>query len=471
MVAGEVTLEIRTEDADDGHHGIYFNRGAAGSQAYTRQFGEVSPLDSGPARRWLSRGLAEALSAFIRQAQDAGFGLRGAFYEFTHAQVLAELLKAHERGADVQLVVAVPSGSRNRLPDDPAGANIAAVGATHWTLPKDAAGKTKTLRLASIIVGRTRPPISHNKFLVLLRGEKPVAVWTGSTNVTDGALYGQSNVGHVVRDEALAASYLAYWQQLHENPDDATLTEFDEMHTPLPDGAPAANVTTPLFSPRLSAAAAAKAGSPYALDWYADRMREAKQAVFLTAPFGVSARLQAVFKVDRDYPRYVLLNDENSAAVELARADPDNQITAGAFIGEGGWRQFLEEHLTGLNVHAPYVHTKYLLIDPLTEAPLVITGSANFSDGSMDTNDENMLAIAGDTRVADIYLTEFMRLFTHLRFRGTTVGDSTTARAPDPKEPEISGPLYLDDTAAWTEPYFAVKDPKSKERRLFRAPL
>ena len=59
-----------------------------------------------------------------------------------------------------------------------------------------------------------------------------------------------------------------------------------------------------------------------------------------------------------------------------------------------------------------------MIIDPLGEDPLLITGSANFSDASTHKNDENMLVIRGDKRVADLYLSEFMRLFNHFQFRG-----------------------------------------------------
>jgi len=46
---------------------------------------------------------------------------------------------------------------------------------------------------------------------------------------------------------------------------------------------------------------------------------------------------------------------------------------------------------------------KFLLIDPLSDDPLVCSGSANFSAGSLLQNDENMLLVRGNTRVADIY--------------------------------------------------------------------
>jgi phosphatidylserine/phosphatidylglycerophosphate/cardiolipin synthase-like enzyme len=59
--------------------------------------------------------------------------------------------------------------------------------------------------------------IRHNKFIVLLEGEKPRAVWTGSTNISDGGIFGHSNVGHVVWDDAVAAKYLDYWQRLADN--------------------------------------------------------------------------------------------------------------------------------------------------------------------------------------------------------------------------------------------------------------
>jgi phosphatidylserine/phosphatidylglycerophosphate/cardiolipin synthase-like enzyme len=58
-----------------------------------------------------------------------------------------------------------------------------------------------------------------------------------------------------------------------------------------------------------------------------------------------------------------------------------------------------------------------MLIDPLGDEPIVISGSANFSETSTVSNDENMLIIRGNKRVADIYLGEFMRLWHHYRFR------------------------------------------------------
>ena len=78
-----------------------------------------------------------------------------------------------------------------------------------------------------------------------------------------------------------------------------------------------------------------------------------------------------------------------------------------------GWHE--EPSAIGVNVN--WVHTKFMLIDPLGSKPVTLTGSANWSEASVNDNDENMLVIRGDKRVADIYFGEFMRIFAHHRFR------------------------------------------------------
>jgi phosphatidylserine/phosphatidylglycerophosphate/cardiolipin synthase-like enzyme len=53
----------------------------------------------------------------------------------------------------------------------------------------------------------------------------------------------------------------------------------------------------------------------------------------------------------------------------------------------------------------------------LGKKPIVVTGTANFNGASQSANDENMLLISENTRVADIYFGEFMRIFDHLYSR------------------------------------------------------
>jgi phosphatidylserine/phosphatidylglycerophosphate/cardiolipin synthase-like enzyme len=446
----QVTLDVVCEPADDGHHGVYFNRGVAGSQAYTRKFGDHSPVDLPEAQRWMSRGLEEGLIAFIERAQGPGWGLHGAFYEFFHLPVLRALHAATRRGVDVKLAVACPSVAD--WPDYPAWHNIEAIHECPGSR-----GPPAYKGLSRFVEPRRHSrDIPHNKFLVLVDpANGPVAVWTGSTNITPGALWGHSNVGHLVTDQKVAAAFLDYGRRLFDDEPGDDLVEVNETATPL--NAIASPGTTPLFSPRRDRAA---------LAYYASLLNP-HQAAFITGPFGFAKELTDALAVDRDVPRYVLLESRGDAT-DVGKGDPDVQVTAGAFLGRpGGWRQFLQEHLTGLNDHVKYVHTKYLLVDPLTEDPTLVTGSANFSPNSTLQNDENMLVIRGDTRVADIYLTEFMRLFTHLRFRFDVVGGDPEKRSPDPHEPAVKAHKHLAPDGSWADDYFKPDSPKVRERKLF----
>jgi phosphatidylserine/phosphatidylglycerophosphate/cardiolipin synthase-like enzyme len=56
--------------------------------------------------------------------------------------------------------------------------------------------------------------IGHNKLAVYVKGGKPVAVMTGSTNWTETGLCAQSNNCIIVEDDAVAADYFAYWNAL-----------------------------------------------------------------------------------------------------------------------------------------------------------------------------------------------------------------------------------------------------------------
>lgn len=105
-----------------------------------------------------------------------------------------------------------------------------------------------------------------------------------------------------------------------------------------------------------------------------------------------------------------------------------------------------------------YLHTKYMLLDPLSDDPIVISGSANFSTASTVNNDENMLIIRGNTRVADIFLTEFMRLFNHFEAR------NWLNRLSDEAEKKAR---HLKSDNSWTKPYYTEGSSEQAERKLF----
>jgi len=428
-----VALRIHTERENRGKHVVYFNRGVSGSQAYAWKFGDKTP-DEVPNRRaytWLSRGLEEALLAFIAQADGPTRGLRASVYEFNYPPVLAAFKAAHDAGADVKIIY-------DARQDPPVNATREAIDAVG--LPQE------------ILIPRTagRSYISHNKFIVLLKRNQPVQVWTGSTNLTRGGIFGQANMGHLVRDSRLARKYLDYWSLLAGDPQNKALRPLVADLSPDPQGAPPVG-TTPVFSPRPGLGA---------LAWYAERLDAAQQAAALTAAFGVNPLMAAVFNRDREFPRFLLL-EKRGENYDVYAADPDVQVSIGSHLGPDPLYQWAAERLTGFNLHVRFIHTKFLLVDPLGDDPLVVTGSANFSEASTTDNDENMLVIRGDRRVADIYLGEFMRLFNHFYFR------YHASRLEEKADGQKTKGLFLVEDDSWTNRYYNPVSPKYKLRMMF----
>lgn len=75
------------------------------------------------------------------------------------------------------------------------------------------------------------------------------------------------------------------------------------------------------------------------------------------------------------------------------------------------------------------------------------------------SNDENMLLIRGDTRVADIYLTEYDRILRHFYFRNVAAKDDSAA--------EAGRAIFLDETDAWVRPYYSGTGLKARRQALF----
>ncbi len=441
--AERVSVKVRTETEvlTGSTHNVYFNRGAAASQEYTRRFGDKTPRQVGPAAfEWLSRGAAEAIKRFIERATGPGWGLRVCAYEFTEDRVLAALKEADKRKADVKILYHARNDSTKtgNLKD------IKKFGLSKICTPRNARGLA----------------LSHNKVIVLTQGGVAQAVLTGSTNFSEGGIYGHSNVVHVCEDNGIAARYLWLWNELAKNEDRKNAAPIIAGKTPLPAD-PAKAGTTPVFSPRDDLAA---------LEWYAKQAKQGGGALFMTFAFGMHELFQDAYRNGQANLRYALMEQmsgptrtpaqrkANEAKIIALRKMEQNKFAVGAGLRQGAFGHWLAEKLTGLNVHVKYLHTKYMLVDPLGDNPLVVSGSANFSEASTTGNDENMLIVRGDTRVADIYLGEFMRLYRHFAFR-----DWMSSKAAKKEKAEVS---HLDEADKWWRGYFGTSF-ASRQRQYF----
>ena len=442
--APPIEIKVKTEQLfSRGTHDIFFNRGVASSQAYRREFGNqkpdkiADPVLRERAYKWLTRDLRGAMLKFVDDAK-SGDTLLGCFYEFRYLPVAEALKAAIDRGVEVRLIL---DAKDNAFTDKhgkfheafPWEANKASVAAAK--LPKTA-----------IACWRSANPgkIPHNKFMVLLKGaaKTPSEVWTGSTNLSDGGLYGQTNVGHWVRDQAVAGAFRDYWELLSRDPgarkgDDrqaasaamASLRKqvADLLPTPT-DWTTVAQGTTSVFSPR--------AGLKV-LDMYVDMADQSAKLGCVTLAFGVNKGFKAKLAnnlSDPDRLTFLLLEKEdkpkaNASTPYVPLTARQNVYSAwGSYIKDPiyQWAKETNAKKLQLNQHVSYIHSKFLLKDPLGDDPIVVTGSANFSDASTQGNDENMIIVRGDKRVADIYLTEFNRLFFHYYFR--SINEKMAAR-------------------------------------------
>ncbi|WP_179874038.1 phospholipase D-like domain-containing protein [Rhizobium sp. L43] len=468
--AKAIPITVTTEKLfTNGTHDIFFNRGVASSQAYARKFKNKAPdaltePDRTRALEWLSRSLDEAILAFIDNAE-AGDTLLGAFYEFRYLPVAERLKAAIDRGVSVKLVI---DAKKNGYTDKK--------GKVHPDFPReDNLNTVKDARLpeSAIECWREHNPdaIAHNKFMVLLKGGAPAEVWTGSTNLSAGGIHGQTNVGHWLRDPATADHFKAYWQLLATDPgktgdEDAAgarklmaacrKSVGNLLATPtdwkaIPSG------TTPVFSPR--------AGGEV-LSMYAAALDESSTLGCITLAFGISALFKdkLVLNDGKGPLTFLMLEKKDEARkgarTPFVRLGAHNNVYAawGSYIEDPLYRWTRESNARalGLNLHVSYIHSKFLLHDPLGADPIVVTGSANFSTASTNDNDENMLLIRGERRVADIYFTEFNRLFFHYYFRSVHEeahdrAEAGTAAANAAADQKAS--LFLDETDGWLTKY------------------
>jgi len=453
-VEKETEVTVTTEAPGGGTHEVFFNRGAAASQEFVRRFGNTKPDPDDPDDprwAWLSRGAMEAIEAFVNRALDKTWGLHVSAYEY-RLPAFAELAKkAKARKVDVKIVY-----DCNPNPPDEDGK----------VFPRDDNRETAAdAGIATLCIERVtrddvkNPPISHHKFIVLLHNGQAEAVLTGSTNYSLGGVFGQSNVVHVINEPAVAATYLECWKLVEANTAHGDLKAALTLLTAPPAANPPAG-TSVMLSPQ---------SGLKALEAYARFAGAARKAVFMTFAFGMNKLFKEVYEKPFSGLRYALMDKlTGPGGKAAARAAEEarmanirkmnvNRIAVGNRIQSNEFDHWVRETLTGLNTHVQFIHTKFMLVDPLSNDPLVVTGSANFSEASTTSNDENMLLIRKDKRTADIYLGEYMRLWNHYAFREFLAKSPNAATAR---------PGFLDEENKWWRNYFGDGE-KSRQRSYF----
>lgn len=188
------TLKVTTERLNEGEQSVYFNLGVTGCQAYAKKFAKkkieaLPEPDKVKAFAILGRELfTEGLLKFVAQAKTDKYKLLCAFYELEYLPFLAALKKALKKHAEVEIVYSARPGQ------------IAANASSIMEADLESVSIPRKYQVAQ----------PHNKFMILLEEGNPVQVWTGSTNITIRGIFGHSNTGHWIKNEAIAKQYFEY---------------------------------------------------------------------------------------------------------------------------------------------------------------------------------------------------------------------------------------------------------------------
>jgi phosphatidylserine/phosphatidylglycerophosphate/cardiolipin synthase-like enzyme len=425
QLGAAVKLAVTTADNGPNETGIYFNRGLTATPAYLRRFSDVAPAKAGDnAYRWLTRGLQEALLDFIGAAQ-RGDELKVAIYEFEHDSVVAALKKAKAAGVRISVVYHAKPGDKQTAENT---------------------RKVKEVGLAASRVFRRRNVgnISHNKFVVHLSDGKPRRVWTGSTNFTEAGFFLQTNVGLLFADEAVARAFDGYWEVLKDDPEPA---DAKQRVGALLQGAPLPAGLRMFFSP---------VTGELLLKEAAGLLKGARSAVFISSPFGLDRTvLDALNENDTKVLEFGLVNITQKKMIGLIDRSVNTIYAYPAYL-----KSYDGRHWDPKAYGQHKIHVKAMVADPWGPTPRVLIGSANFSDESVNQNDENAFLVDADPRAAAVTATEFLRVFEHYKFRSYITRTAAATKAAAKQR-------YLAEDGSWTADYYDPDHEKYRDRVVF----
>jgi phosphatidylserine/phosphatidylglycerophosphate/cardiolipin synthase-like enzyme len=271
-----------------------------------------------------------------------------AIYSISLRSVQNALIRAHERGVQVRMVMESDNMDRSA---------------------------PQALIEAGIpILGDRREGLMHDKFVVIDRSE----IWLGSMNYTYSGTYEDNNQLILIRSTKMAENYTKEFEEMFIDDEfgDNVVSE-----TPYPEFSIDGTDLEVYFSPDDGVA-----------DHIYEILTNAEESIyflafsFTTDEFGEAIRMQAE-------------NGLTVAGVMEEQQVKSNIGTEYDFFKQAG----LDVLLDG---NEGQMHHKTMIVD----GKIVITGSYNFSRSAETRNDENVI-IFHNEKIADFYLQEFQRVY------------------------------------------------------------
>jgi phosphatidylserine/phosphatidylglycerophosphate/cardiolipin synthase-like enzyme len=426
----------------------YFNRGTLMSQIASRFVkGDVSDASlrnfvhglatpGNQARQYLAGDALHEILSFLSDADRRGGTIYAALYEINDQQLIDALKPFGSRGH-----VLIGNGSATKSANPPVAGQLTAAGLDVHHRDLSHSGKSS--------------PSVHNKFVLEAdaKGQNASRVLTGSTNWTTTGLCTQLNNMLIVEDATIAARFRKQWDMLVQAGDDMTPALKASNSQPTTDK----NVTLYFaatngeaeFKPVLDLIAGAKEG-----------------ALFLMFMPGQSPLLSALLARAQQNSIYVrgVVSSEN----------PGTNITtvSGQVIKSGAAAQeFHKDVLLPAGVSAAdhpswaevefsvgeiksagmiaIVHTKAIVIDPFSDNCAVITGSHNFSDSASAKNDENLVIVRGNQKLAQAYALHINGVYDHYSWRSFLASGGNANQIYQPLDGWKPGGSRAQELAFW----------------------
>ncbi len=379
----------------------YFNRGTLMSQIVSRFVnGDVSDASlrnfltqlatpGFPARLYLAGDALHQILQFLRDADRRGSAIHAAIYEMNDQELIDALKPFGSRG---HILLGNGDGTKPTVAPELVAAGL---DVKHRDLSHH---------------GKSSPSV-HNKFVVEsdAAGKNASRVLTGSTNWTTTGLCTQLNNVLIIEDAVIASRYLDQWGKLIAAGDDMPASLIATNSTPTNDNNIslyfAATNEQAEFKPVLDLIAGAKEG-----------------ALFLMFMPGQSPLLEALLGRSQQNDIYV----RGVISTMMPTNNGDIVAVGGQVVKSGAPAQSFHDNVelpdgvsakdhpsweeTEFNVqeiHAAHmmaiVHSKAIVIDPFSDDCAVITGSHNFSASASEKNDENLVIVRGNKKLAQAY--------------------------------------------------------------------
>lgn len=423
------------------HISSYFNKGIVAAQWVSRALAkepqgskikDIVQKSGDPLREELSGLLRPAILSLLADTQAKNGKIYAALYELNDPELIQALQKF---GMNCNLILA---NGAFKPPDNDENKAIRAQ-------------LKSQIRVYDRIVGS--PHFGHNKFVVFCDSAgKPEKVLTGSTNWTCSGLCTQANNGLIIDDPAVAQAFLDAWDRIHAAGNSyppALAAANSKAQTLTVDGCK----ITPWFVPTQHAEDldyarklinAAKQGILFLffnpgtfqpdetpekwtlLQNILNRHHEGNNAYYnpdlyikgvvnQQIPFLTEADAPARGKkpptasMDPTVPTH-------SVALYTSGIEPPTRLGHDVLVPANVKNAFHDWEKELLGASMVNIHSKVVVLDPLGENPVVMTGSHNLGFKASSENDDNLVIVEGNAPLAAAYAINIIAIFQTYRW-------------------------------------------------------